>query len=264
MSDRGEDLKVCCAAFYQSDIVRVLLGDVLHPGGLKLTEHLGEVLGLGQGKELLDVACGRGASAVHLAKTFGCHVTGIDFSAENLSHAEAHAASQNMEQLTTFQQGDAERLSFEDACFHAVISECSLCIFPDKHTAVAEMARVLQPSGRLGLTDVTVDGDLPDDIQSVLGWVACVAGAASTKDYVALLSEAGFSDFTVEDHRVAGRALIEDIRRKLLGLEMVAELGKVDVEAIDPKGTREILSRISGLIDEGVIGYSLIAATNAS
>lgn len=260
MSDSREDIKACCATFYQSDIVRMLLGDVLHPGGLKLTGHLGEVLELGAGEQVLDVACGSGSSAVHLAKTFGCHVTGIDFSADNLARAEAHAASQGVAQLARFQHGDAEQMPFDDESFHAVVSECSLCTFPDKRAAAKEMMRVLQPGGRIGITDVTVDGDLPDDIQSVLGWVACVAGAASTTDYVALLGEVGFSGFTVEDHGVAAKALVEDIRRKLLGLDMVAKLGKLDVAEVDPKGTRESLRRISILIDEGVIGYTLIAA----
>jgi arsenite methyltransferase len=261
LGDRRDDIKSCCAAFYQSDIVRVLLGDVLHPGGLALTEHLGGVLQLGPGERVLDIACGRGASAVHLAKTFGCHVTGTDFSADSLAEAEALAASQGVAELTRFQLGDAEQLPFDDNSFHAVISECSLCTFPDKRTAVEEMMRVLQPGGRLGITDVTVGGTLPDDIKSVLGWVACVAGAASTTDYMGLLGEVGLSDFTVEDHRDAGKALVEDIRRKLLGLEMVAELGKLDLGEVDPKGTREVLRRVSTLIDEGVIGYALIAAS---
>lgn len=261
MSDSREEIKTCCAAFYQSDIVRMLLGDVLHPGGLKLTEHLGEVLELGAADLVVDIACGPGSSAVHLAKTFGCHVTGIDFSADNLARATAHAAAQGVAHLTRFRLGDAEQLPLDDGSYHAVISECSLCTFPDKRTATREMMRVLQSGGRLGITDVTVDGDLPDDIQSVLGWVACVAGAASTNDYVRLLGETGFSGLTVEDHSAAGKALVEDIRRKLLGLELIAELGKLDAAEVDPRGTREVLRRISRLIDDGVIGYTLIAAT---
>lgn len=261
MSDSNGEIKACCAGFYQSDIVRMLLGDVLHPGGLELTRHLGEVLALTSSDTVIDVACGRGTSAVHLAKSFGCHVTGTDFAADNLAKAEALAASQGVAGLTRFQLGDAEQLPFDDVSFHAVISECSLCTFPDKRTAVEEMMRVLQPGGRLGITDVTVGSTLPDDIKSVLGWVACVAGAASTTDYVRLLVEAGFSNFTVEDHRGTGKALVEDVRRKLLGLEMVAELGKLDLGVVDPKGTREVLRRVSTLIDEGVIGYALIAAS---
>ena len=81
MIERKEarEIKICCATFYRSDIVRLFLGDVLHPGGLELTGYLGTVIGLNSADELLDIACGRGASAVYLAKRFGCHVIGLDY-----------------------------------------------------------------------------------------------------------------------------------------------------------------------------------------
>jgi hypothetical protein len=72
MTDTTKDREIMgqvarCATFYQSDVVRMLLGDVFHPGGLALTRHLGEVIGLGPGDRVLDVACGaQAASAVHL------------------------------------------------------------------------------------------------------------------------------------------------------------------------------------------------------
>ncbi len=145
MTDTTTDhqIKVCCATFYHSDVVRMLLGDVFHPGGLALTRHLAEAIELGPGDYVLDVACGRGASAVHLAEHFGCHVTGLDYGAENVAAAKAHAADSGVAHLTTFRQGDAEGLPFCDDTFNAVASECSFCTFPDKATAAAEMAHCL-------------------------------------------------------------------------------------------------------------------------
>jgi arsenite methyltransferase len=67
----------------------MLLGDVFHPGGLALTRHLGECIDLAPGVQVLDVACGRGTSAVHLAERFGCHVTGLDYGTENIAAAAA-------------------------------------------------------------------------------------------------------------------------------------------------------------------------------
>jgi hypothetical protein len=59
MTDTTADpgIKVCCATFYQSDLVRMLLGLIFHPGGLALTRHLGERIGLGPGARVLDMAC---------------------------------------------------------------------------------------------------------------------------------------------------------------------------------------------------------------
>jgi ubiquinone/menaquinone biosynthesis C-methylase UbiE len=266
MTDTTNDrqIKVYCATFYQSDLVRMLLGDVFHPGGLALTRHLGEMIGLGLGDRVLDVACGRGASAVHLAEQFGCYVTGLDYGPENVAAAQAHAATKGVAHLTTFRQGDAEGLPFDDEVFEAVISECSFCTFPDKATAAAEMARVLGSGGRLGLTDMTVSGPLPYDIQSLLAWVACVAGAGTPEDYVATLREAGFADFTLEDQRGALLEMVSDVRRKLLGIELAVGLGKLDLGKLDLSEGKRLARRAVELIEDGSVGYTLITARKNS
>jgi len=267
----NREIKICCATFYQSDIVRMLLGDVLHPGGLALTGHLGEVIGLDPADRVLDVACGRGASAVHLAERFGSHVTGLDYGAENVAAAKAHAAEKGVTHLTTFRQGDAEGLPFDNGSFDAVISECSFCTFPDKATAAAEMARVLRcpepaegrSGGRLGLTDMTVSGPLPDDIQSLLAWVACVAGAGTPEDYVATLQTASLTDFTVEDQRDALLEMVNNVRRKLLGVELTAGLGKLELGDLDLSEGKRLARRAVELIEDGIVGYTLITAKKA-
>src|SRR4051812_38201157 len=143
--------KACCAAAYESDWARLLLGDSFHPGGLALTERLGRLLGLGPTDRVLDVACGPGTSALHLAATFGCRVVGVDLGAANLARAAAEAERRGLAALATFEPGDAERLPFPAASFDAVVCECSFCLFPAKTVAAAEFARVLRPGGRLGL-----------------------------------------------------------------------------------------------------------------
>ena len=262
MTDKTTDreIKLCCATFYQSDVVRMLLGDVFHPGGLALTRHLGAIIGLDETDRVLDVACGRGASAVHLAERFGCHVTGLDYGPENVAAAEDHAAARGVAPLTTFRQGDAERLPFDDGTFDAIVSECSFCTFPDKATAAAEMARVLRPGGRLGLTDMTINGPLPDDVQTLLAWVTCVAGAGTPEDYVATLLKAGFTNFTVEDRRDALLEMVDNIRRKLLGVELAAGLGKLDLADLDLNEGKRLARRAVELIESGIVGYTLMAA----
>lgn len=263
MTDQAPEaeIKVCCASFYESDLVRLFLGDVLHPGGLELTGHLGKVMELGPGDRVLDVACGRGASAVFLAETFGCHVTGLDYGQENVAAAEARAAEAGVADLTVFRQGDAERLPLDDCSFDALISECSFCTFPDKTSAATEMARVLRPRGRLGLTDVTVFGTLPGDLQSLLAWVACVAGAATPDEYVATLEQAGFDGFVVEDRSGDLLELVNEVRKKLLAVELAVGLGKLDLGDLDLEDGRRLARRAVELIERGTVGYALIHAT---
>ena len=254
------DIKLCCATFYQSDLIRGLLGDVLHPGGLEMTAHLGRVIGLEETDRLLDIACGRGASAVYLAKRFSCHATGLDYGPKNIAAAEAHASAQGVSRLTTFQEGDAERLLFDDGTFDVIISECSFCTFPDKTKAAAEMVRVLRASGRLGMTDITVNGSLPEDVQSLLGWVACVAGAGTSEDYVSILEEAGFTSFTIQDKHSLLVKMINNVRLKLLGAELAAGLGKLSLGTLDLSEAKRLARRAVELIDNGLIGYTLITA----
>ena len=255
-----DEIKICCATFYESDVVRMFLGDVLHPGGLALTRQMGEAIGLGTGDRVLDVACGRGASAIHLAERFGCHVTGLDYGTENVAAAEAHAGECGVAHLTCFRPGDAEGLAFDARSFDAVISECSFCTFPDKGTAAAEMARVLRPGGRLDLTDMTVNGPLPDDIQTLLAWVACVAGAGSANQYVATLRLAGFADFSVVDRRDALLDMVADVRTKLLGVELAVGLGKLDVGDLPVAEGKRLAGQAVELIQNGTVGYTLITA----
>jgi len=262
MTDLATDreIKICCATFYQSDLVRMLFGDVFHPGGLALTGHLGEAIGLRPSNHALDVACGRGLSAVHLAKRYGCRVTGLDYGTENIAAAKVHAADSGVAHLTTFRQGDAEGLPFEDGAFDAATSECSFCTFPDKATAAAEMARVLKPSGRLGLTDVTVSGPLPEEIQSLLAWVACVAGAGTPEEYVGILKSASFADFVVEDQQDALLDMVRDVRRKLLGVELAVGLGKFSLGDLNLEEGKRLARRAVESIEDGTVGYTLITA----
>lgn len=255
-----QQIKVCCATFYESDVVRLLLGDVLHPGGLALTHRLGDIVGLSEKDHVLDVACGRGASAVYLARSFGCHVTGVDYGQQNVAAAESHARDNCVAEMTAFRLGDAERLPFDDGTFDVLISECSFCTFPDKQTAAVEMARVLSTRGRIGLTDMTVNGPLPDDIQSLLAWVACVAGAGTSSDYQSALECAGFYGVVVEDHRAALSDMVNRVRHKLLAVELAAGLGKLYLGDIDLSVAKSLARRALDLIEGRVVGYTLIAA----
>jgi 2-polyprenyl-3-methyl-5-hydroxy-6-metoxy-1,4-benzoquinol methylase len=104
--EEPHEIKTCCATFYQSDIIRLLLGE--------LTGYLGTVVGLNAEDKVLDIACGRGASTVYLAKHFGCHVTGLDYGHDNILAAREYALNEKISHLTGFEEGDAERLLFEE------------------------------------------------------------------------------------------------------------------------------------------------------
>src|SRR6266496_2554889 len=92
-----EQVKQCCARLYESDLTRFLLGDSFHPGGLKLTGQLGRKLSLSPTSRVLDVACGKGTTAVFLAKEFGCEVFGVDYGEQNVQAARSLARTEHLE-----------------------------------------------------------------------------------------------------------------------------------------------------------------------
>ena len=110
------------------------------------------------------------------------------------------------------------------------------------------------------MTDVTVNGALPDGIQSLLAWVVCITGAGSVQEYVSILDEASFTGFTIEDKRDTLQEIVRDIQRRLLGLGLVARLEKLDPGEHALDNGKKMLRCVADLIEKGTLGYTLIAA----
>lgn len=254
-------LKTCCAAVYQSDFARMLLGDSFHPGGLSLTARLGERLALQPGMRILDVASGKGESAIFLARRFGCEVIGVDFGPDNVGYASAQAATAQAGHLVSFVQGDAERLDFAAASFDAVICECAFCTFPDKPSAAREFARVLRPAGRLGVTDLTRTGPLPNELEGLLAWISCIADARPVSEYLAFLQTAGFAITTIEPHDDALAQMARDIQGRLLGVELMVKLDRLDLPGADLEQAKQLSRAAMDAVRGGLLGYTLLAGT---
>ena len=219
MLARGElpaDFKCCCASIYESPAVRWLLGGELHPGGEALTLRAAELTGVRAGDRVLDVASGAGASALLLARRIGCEVVGLDYGAEAVASAAGVARATGLAERVSFVRGDAESLPFADAAFDAVFCECSLCLFPDKQAAVAEMRRVLRPRGAISVSDVTAEpGLLPTELKGLGAQVACVAAALPAHGYETLLGNAGFDPISTEPHPKELAALVDRVEARL-------------------------------------------------
>jgi len=255
-------VKTCCAAVYESDWARLLLGESFHPGGLELTGHLGTLLNLGPASYVLDVASGQGSSAIHLAQRFGCTVLGIEYGSQAIQQATERAAAGGVAHLVSFRQGDAEHLPLPGGTFDAVICECAFCTFPNKARAASELWRVLKPGGQVGLSDVTRTGDVPKDLQGLLAWIACIADAQSIQDYKRYLTTAGLTINLVEPHNDTLAKIAHDIRGKLLVVEMLAKLKKMELAGtIDFEQAKSLAKSAAAAIQAGRFGYAIIIAT---
>ena len=116
------DVGACCAVSYGLPWARWLLGDSFHPGGLELTSRLAGLMGIGPGSHVLDAGSGRGASAVHLAESLGCRVTGITLEQEGVDAGQELARSREVEARVDFVQGDLDTFQATDGGFDHVLS----------------------------------------------------------------------------------------------------------------------------------------------
>lgn len=257
----ASERKSCCAAAYQSDFARLLLGTSFHPGGLDLTAHVAGLAGIEAEDHVLDVASGIGDSALLLARRFGCRVTGIDLAAKNVAAARDRAQTEGLS--VGFEQGDAERIPFDNARFDVVLCECAFCTFPDKHAAAREFARVLKAGGRLAFSDLTRSGDLPDELSGLLAWIACIGDARPAGEYAAMLEAAGFTIAALENHDRVLSEMIREMQARMLGAELLSKLRKIDLAGADFDEARKMAAAASGAIRSGRLGYCALLAAKA-
>lgn len=148
-------------------------------------------LELAPGETVLDLGSGAGVDALIAARAVGPEgrVIGVDMTSEMLAAARANAAGVPQ---VEFREGRLERLPVDDASVDAVTSNCVINLVPDKRAVFAEIARVLRPGGRLVVSDIVLDDELPTAVRdSVMAYVGCVAGAERREAYFRMLSDAG-------------------------------------------------------------------------
>ncbi|HXL48881.1 MAG TPA: methyltransferase domain-containing protein [Xanthobacteraceae bacterium] len=128
--------------------------DEFHSGGRNATVRLAQLAHINGSDRVLDVGCGIGGPSRYLASTFGCQVTGLDFTAEFIALAAMLAQRTRLADKVTYRQGDALDLPFADASFDVVWSQNAAMNIADRDRLYGEMRRVLAPAGRLALQEI--------------------------------------------------------------------------------------------------------------
>lgn len=260
----GELVKRCCSAAYQSEAAIWLLGDSFHPGGLATTARLGDALELSPGMRVLDLACGRGASALFLAERYQCELVGVDLSERNIEEARRDAKARGLASIASFELCDGERTPFGDASFDAVICECAFCLFPDKAAAAREIVRLLKSHGRLGLSDLVRPQAPSAAFGSLAAWIACVGDAQSTDALVSIFTAAGMARERVETCPEALTSFIDDVRRRLFGAEILVGLRRLSWPGFDFKAANDLARRARDAAEQGALSYALLVMRKAA
>ena len=164
------------------------------------------VADLREGEVVLDLGSGGGIDVILSAKRVGPTGTayGVDMTDEMLALAQQNARDAGVRNVH-FLKGEIEAVPLPAASVDVIISNCVVNLSTDKPTVLTEMARVLRPGGRIGISDVVAEDRLSVEERAARGsYVGCIAGALSKGEYEAGLEAAGFEQVTVEfTHQVA-------------------------------------------------------------
>jgi arsenite methyltransferase len=155
---------------------------------------------LRQGQTVLDLGAGGGMDCFLAARRVGetGRVIGVDMTPEMLERARANRAKIGAENVE-FRLGEIEHLPLADESVDVVLSNCVINLSPDKRQVLREAHRVLRPDGVLAISDMMVDGPLPEAIREALG--SCGGGFSaptSEDEYREALEAADFVDIQVE------------------------------------------------------------------
>ncbi|MDP1828773.1 MAG: arsenite methyltransferase [Archangium sp.] len=176
---------------------------------------------LREGETVLDLGAGGGIDVLLSAKRVGAsgRAIGVDMTDEMLELARRNAAEAGATNVE-FVKGTIEAIPLPDATVDVVISNCVINLAADKSAVFAEIARVLRPGGRMGVSDIVADDALTLAEREALGsFAGCIAGALSFGEYADGLAMAGLTGIEIEaTHAVAEGMYGAIIRARRPGL----------------------------------------------
>lgn len=154
---------------------------------------------LKEGEVVLDLGSGPGFDCFLAAQRVGASgkVIGVDMTADMLDLSRATARQSGYDNVE-FRLGEIEHLPVADKSIDAIISNCVINLAPDKRQVFHEAYRVLKRGGRLMVSDIVLNKELPVEVKNSLdAYASCVAGAALKQDYLEAIKEAGFRNIKI-------------------------------------------------------------------
>ena len=223
------------------------------------SNEIPQLLRLNSTSSVLEIGCGSGGYALHVAEKIGCNLVGLDINAAGIRNANQLALAKGLASQAHFEQCDVSKnLPFDGESFDAVFSNDVLCHLPGRAEILGEIFRVLKPGGRMLFSDALVVGGMVSHeeiaTRSSIGFYVYSPPGENER----LIARAGFSDIRITDTtenaaRIAQRW--HDAREKRKQ-ELIAAEGSANFE-----GLQRFLSCVQLLTSEKRLRRYLYVAT---
>ena len=169
----------------------------------RMIEAIVTPAGIGENDHVVDAGCGIGGTAMYLARTRGCAVTGVNVCRPQLEVAGEKVADAGLDDRIGFEYGDcSQHLPFADDSVDAVVNIESACHYSDRAQFLREVRRILRPGGRIAAMDwLACDGLTADQHEKFIRpmldpWT--VTNLESRSTYTRRLLETGLAIVEVE------------------------------------------------------------------
>jgi ubiquinone/menaquinone biosynthesis C-methylase UbiE len=176
-----------------------------------------------EGDTVIDLGSGAGNDVFIARRITGekGKLIGIDFTPAMINKARANAEKLGLNNVE-FRLGDIDDMPVTSNHADVIVSNCVLNLVPNKHKVISEIFRVLKPGGHFSISDIVLEGELPEKWRKVAEFYAgCVSGAIQKQDYLKIVEEGGFKNITVQKDKAI---IIPDaILANYLSAEEIAE-----------------------------------------
>lgn len=202
----------CCGATPCSDdeVYNIMADDYTRLAGYNPDADLGlgcglptEFAKLKKGDVVVDLGSGAGNDAFIARRAVGedGRVIGIDFTEQMIELARKNAEKLGYKNVE-FRYGDIESLPLFSNKANVVVSNCVLNLVPNKHKVFSEIYRVLKPGGHFSISDIVLEGFLPDKWKEVAElYAGCVSGAIQKNEYLGIIKEGGFVNISIQKNK---------------------------------------------------------------
>ena len=186
--------------------------DEFHIGGRAATDHLIYQMVFAEHNQILDIGCGLGGAARHIANHYKCHVTGIDLTPEYIDTGNILSTWLNLDDSVILKQGSALSMPFQDKQFDGAYMLHVGMNIDDKKLLFSEIHRVLKPGASFGIYDIMLQNN--DALIYPVPWAteSSTSMLATADEYKQALNDAGFKIVQENNRRDFALAFFKQLR----------------------------------------------------